>query len=321
MENIFMSQPGENFKKFPVIFPVILALCDDPKIAGRDDAEVVSDSVAEELPIFRYCRSEELQDGSPEFPEGRVVPVVGDVAMHHAPTSLNRIEVGAIGWDEVEDAFASWSFQPVPHDDCVVVACIVQEDMNPPLCGMRNFDGPKQRNQARPSGLGDFQHLCLAGFQIEGAMNVQALPASRLLDRKRRAFRPPTSGGTHLVGWMHGIDEHHRFIRAKPVKKLFVAIDECLLARFVEIARYSARLAVFNPQPMEQRDQTGVAIAKAIVLLQPSTDKVRAARQTLCDPSLQSGLLLLAQSAGTAFMAKIAQPLHTLLLICAKQAP
>jgi hypothetical protein len=23
MENIFMSQPGENFKKFPVIFPVI----------------------------------------------------------------------------------------------------------------------------------------------------------------------------------------------------------------------------------------------------------------------------------------------------------
>src|SRR6516225_9814705 len=71
---------------------------------------------------------------------------------------------------------------------------------------------------------------------------------------------------------------------------------------------------------MEQRDQTGVAIAKAIVLLQPSTDKVRAARQTLCDPSLQSGLLLFAQSARAAFMAKIAQPLHTLLLICAKPA-
>jgi hypothetical protein len=62
----------------------ILALRDDPKIVGRDDAEVVSDSVAEELPMLRYCRSEELQDSSPEVSEGGVVPVVGDVMMHRA---------------------------------------------------------------------------------------------------------------------------------------------------------------------------------------------------------------------------------------------
>ena len=63
-------------------------------------------------------------------------------------------------------------------------------------------------------------------------------------------FGPPTPGGAHLVGWMHGIDEHHRFIDSEPVQKLFVAIDEGLLARFIEIARYSARRAVFEAQPM-----------------------------------------------------------------------
>jgi len=135
---------GRFFQKFPAKFPAILALRDDPKIAGRDDAEVVSDSVAEELPILRDCRSEEFQDGSPELPEGRVIPIVGHVVMHHTPTSLDRIEVRAIGRDEVQYASASRSFQPVPHDDGVVVACIVQEDMNPPLSRMGNFDVSKQ---------------------------------------------------------------------------------------------------------------------------------------------------------------------------------
>src|SRR5215470_18680752 len=72
---------------------------------------------------------------------------------------------------------------------------------------------------------------------------------------------------------------------------------------------------------MEQRDQTSVAVTKPIVLFQPSTDKVRIAGQKLCDPSLQRRLLLLAQPARAAFMAKIAQPLHALLFIGSKPAP
>jgi hypothetical protein len=253
-----------------------------------------------------YCPSEELQDGSPKLPERRVVSVVSHVAVHHPPTSLDRIKVRAIGWDEVQYALASWSFQPVPHDYCVVVARIVQEDMDSSLCWMRDFDGPKQRNQAHPSRLGDFQHLGLASLQIDRAMNIQALAAGRLLDRERRAFRPPASGGAHLMDRMHRINEHNRFIRIEPVEELFVIVNERLLACFIEITGYPARRAVFEAQPMQQRDQAGVAIAKTVVFLQPSADQLRAARQLLGDPSLQHRLLIFAQAAQTAFMTKIA---------------
>ena len=46
----------------PREFPGILLLRDDPKIVGRDDPEIASDSAAEEDPILRYCRSKELRD-------------------------------------------------------------------------------------------------------------------------------------------------------------------------------------------------------------------------------------------------------------------
>jgi len=52
---------------------------------------------------------------------------------------------------------------------------------------------------------------------------------------------------------MHRIDEHHRLIGLQAVEQLFILIDKGLLARFVEMARNTARLATFNPQPMQQR--------------------------------------------------------------------
>src|SRR6516164_6319237 len=73
-----------------------------------------------------------------------------------------------------------------------------------------------------------------------------------------------------------------------------------------------------KPRRMQQGDQSGVAVTKPIDLLQPSANQVRAARQTLADPSLQSRLLLFVHAARAAFMAKIAQPLHAILLIGAK---
>ena len=103
-------------EKFPAKVPAIPALSEDPKTAGGDDPEIVGDSVAKKLPFFRNCPSKELQDGSSELAEARVVPVVGHVAVHHAPASFNGIEVRTVGRDEVQDALASWPFQPVPHN-------------------------------------------------------------------------------------------------------------------------------------------------------------------------------------------------------------
>ena len=52
------------------------------------------------------------------------------------------------------------------------------------------------------------------------------------------------------MGRMHRIDEHHRFIGVQAVEQLFILIDKGLLARFVEMARDTARLALFKFQPM-----------------------------------------------------------------------
>src|SRR5258708_25832220 len=75
--------------KFPVNFPVIPALRDDPKIVGRDDTKVVGDSVAKAVPFFGNSSPEEAQDCRSELREGFIasvprfnVPTRSDIRTH-----------------------------------------------------------------------------------------------------------------------------------------------------------------------------------------------------------------------------------------------
>jgi len=58
---------------------------DDPKILGRDDAEVVGDRVAEVRPIARNLFAQETERRVGELRTSGVAFVVGNVSMHQAP--------------------------------------------------------------------------------------------------------------------------------------------------------------------------------------------------------------------------------------------
>src|SRR5258708_16309252 len=96
--------------KFPVNFPVILRLGDDPKFVAVDDAEVVGDSIAEAVPVLGNRVFQKFQNCSLELPEGFVVPVMGRVLVHESPTLFDRIEMGTIWRDEVQHGFSVLHF-------------------------------------------------------------------------------------------------------------------------------------------------------------------------------------------------------------------
>src|SRR6516225_4046941 len=81
--------------------PAIPALRDDPKLVGRDDTKVVGDSVAKAVPFFGNSSPEEAQDCRSELREGFIASVIGDMFVHYAPASFDRIKMRTIGRDEV----------------------------------------------------------------------------------------------------------------------------------------------------------------------------------------------------------------------------
>src|SRR6516225_3714567 len=101
--------------KFPVNFPVIPALRDDPKLVGRDDTKVVGDSVAKAVPFFGNSSPEEAQDCRSELREGFIASVIGDMFVHYARASFDRIKMRTIGRDEVQPDPASRLPQPLTH--------------------------------------------------------------------------------------------------------------------------------------------------------------------------------------------------------------
>jgi hypothetical protein len=88
---------------------------------------------------------------------------------------------------------------------------------------------------------------------------------------------------------MHGIDEQHGLIWAQTIQQLFVSLDELLLFCCVELARDDIRLVVFEPQAMQQRDQSRTAfVIEPELLLDKGADLARRARQRRADKGLCS---------------------------------
>src|SRR5208282_142433 len=95
---------------------------------------------------------------------------------------------------------------------------------------------------------------------------------------------------------------------------VFVARDKSLLLFLVEFARDDFRLAIFEPQPVQQRDQSRAAlVSDAEFLGDPSADLARRVRQGRRDPDFQLFLLLVAQLASAAADIKARQAFQTVL--------
>src|SRR6516165_5323823 len=101
-----------SFQQSSVTIP---ALRDDPKLVGRDDTKVVGDSVAKAVPFFGNSSPEEAQDCRSELREGFIASVIGDMFVHYAPASFDRIKMRTIGRDEVQPDPASRLPQPLTH--------------------------------------------------------------------------------------------------------------------------------------------------------------------------------------------------------------
>src|SRR5450830_782452 len=80
----------------------------NPKILGVDDAEIVGDRITELRPIPRNLFTQETERRIVELGASCVALVVRDVSVHHPPQPFDRVQVRAIGWDEVQLDPSSW---------------------------------------------------------------------------------------------------------------------------------------------------------------------------------------------------------------------
>src|ERR1019366_688425 len=76
---------------------------------------------------------------------------------------------------------------------------------------------------------------------------------------------------------------------AQGIQKLLIALDKISLLVFVELARNDIRLVIFEPQAMQQGDQSRTAfVNQAEFLLDPGTDVARRGWQRRADEDFQS---------------------------------
>ena len=99
-------------------------------------------------------------------------------------------------------------------------------------------------------------HPGLPGLQVDRAVNVDALTPARLLDRELLLARRPAADRSRRMGRMHGVRKQHGLVVAQGIQQLFVALNESLLLFFVELARDDIGFVIFEPQAMQQRDQS-----------------------------------------------------------------
>src|SRR5712691_5429049 len=135
--------------------------------------------------------------------------------------------------------------QPFLHELGVMIARVVEKDM-------KDMDEHEHRIERldrlqETDGRGgadgfDLDHPGLAGLQIDRAVNVDALTPTRLLDRELLLARRPAAGGPRGMGWMDRVREQHGFVVAQGIQEIIVALDECLLLVFVELAWNDTRL-------------------------------------------------------------------------------
>ena len=68
----------------------------------RDDPEVVGDGLCGPLPFPGKRCVEKVHDRLGELPEIRTAPVVRHIPVHDASQSLNRVQMGGVGRQEVQ---------------------------------------------------------------------------------------------------------------------------------------------------------------------------------------------------------------------------
>src|SRR5271165_503880 len=183
----------------PQTLPAIAASREDPKILGVDDAEIVGDGRREFVEPERHGFAQETEHGFGEVAEFGVAPVVGDVLVHHLPKPFDRVEMRAVGRHEMQDDAPPRLLHPILDDFGVVVAGVVEEDVDAAHRRIGALQRFKQSDRARRVDGLNIHDAGLSGLQVDGAVQVQPVAPGRRGKRAALSARQPASSG--LAWW------------------------------------------------------------------------------------------------------------------------
>src|SRR5271165_669029 len=212
--------------------------------------------------------------------------------------------------------------QPRLDELRVMVAGIVQEDVELPLIRKHRLDRHQQHDRACSVHRQHVLHDGLAGLEVDRAVDVQSVPAASLLHRDGDVFWRPAANRPHRAGRMHRVREDDSFIVEHPVHQSVVFLDEGRLLRRIQLARDRFGLAVFHLQAMQQRDQPGPGLVfNAVFTRNPCAHFAGGAGQGCGDPDFQLVLSRGCQPAGAALMAEVRQAFDAVFLIVPAPRP
>ena len=256
-----------------------------------DDPEVVGDGFRDRLPFVGQRFVEECEDRFGELAEVRMEAVVRHVAVHDAPQTLDGVQVRRIGWQEVQPDAAPRPLQERLERLRVMVAGVVQEDMDHPAVGMGALQLP-QKPQARPG----IDPLALHQrephrLQVQRPVQVQAPPAGRRPDGGPVLADEPAMRRPALPFGVDRVGEDDRLVGEQPAHQLLVAPDEGFLGFPVGLPRKRFRLDVLESQPVHQLDRAAAGVFDAVALQDGGPDLVGVTRRAVPEHRPERGLL------------------------------
>ncbi len=223
----------------------------NPKIVRIDDAEIVGDGIAKLGPVAGNFVAQESERRVGELDAGRIGFVVGDVSVHEAPQPLDRIEVRAIEGNEMQLDPAIRPGEPVLHQLGVMIARIVEKDVDQRQHRIERFDRFQERDSRSGVDGFDIDHPGLPGLEVDCAVDIDALTPARVLDRKPLLLLRRAADWPRRMGRMDRVYEQHGLVVAQGIQEFIGALDEVPLLRHVELAGNDIRLVIDEPQPMQ----------------------------------------------------------------------
>ena len=207
--------------------------------------------------------AQEAEDSVAEGAVSGVALVMCNGLMHRAPQSLNRVEMRTIGWDEVKNDAAPRLIKPLPHHLGVVIAGVVEEDMDQTHRRVHCLEAGQQGDCADGVNGQHVDHPGLPGLKVDGAVDVEAVAAAGLLDGEIDLLGRPAADRADAMGRVDRISKKDCLVGVQRVQKRVVGGDEGHLLGRRQFTRDRLRLAVLQPQAVQQLDQTAPGLVAA----------------------------------------------------------
>ncbi len=127
----------------------------------------------------------------------------------------------AVGRDEVQLDPLACLLQPLPHGLCVMAPRIVEKNVNYPVFSKACQDRGQHGDSAGRIDTVHQEHLGLASFKIDRALDIDVLAAGGLFHRNRQIRRRPAADRLRAMHRVHSVAEHHHFVGGQAVQQIF----------------------------------------------------------------------------------------------------